>query len=199
MKLVILDRDGVLNEDSDAFIKSPSEWTPIPGSLEAVARLHRAEYRVLIASNQSGIGRGLFTTDTLSKIHNAMLEQVHQKGGEIEAIFFCPHAPEAACHCRKPAPGMLLDIAERLKVSLAGVPVVGDSLRDIQSAQSVGALPVLVRTGKGARTISDLEERRLAVALIEVPVFDDLAAFVDALLEGKLDEDIARLERRDRN
>ncbi|MCG6871156.1 MAG: D-glycero-beta-D-manno-heptose 1,7-bisphosphate 7-phosphatase [Gammaproteobacteria bacterium] len=195
MKLVILDRDGVINQDSDDFIKSPEEWIPIEGSLEAIARLCRADYKVVVITNQSGIARGLLEPDMLIKIHNRMLEQVHRKGGRIEAIFFCPHGPKARCKCRKPRPGMLLDAAERLMIQLAGVPVIGDSLRDVQAARAAGAFPVLVRTGKGAgvaREISDPESRE---RLAEVPVFDDLGGATDALLGGRLDRQMRRALR----
>ncbi len=183
MKLVILDRDGVINEDSDEYIKSPEEWIPIPGSLEAIARLHQAGWRLIIASNQSGIARGLFDLDTLARIHAKLLEAVRAKGGEIEAIFFCPHGPAEGCRCRKPLPGLFEEIAERLKISLRGVYAVGDSERDLLAAESAGARPVLVRTGKGERTI-----KKMARRLDGVPVFADLAAFADALLTGRLPE-----------
>jgi D-glycero-D-manno-heptose 1,7-bisphosphate phosphatase len=152
MKLVILDRDGTINHDSDQYIKSPSEWRPIKGSLEAIARLTQAGWRVVVATNQSGIGRGLFDMATLNAIHGAMHRAVHQAGGRIDAIFFCPHAGDANCECRKPKPGMLLEIAKRMNVELAGVPMVGDSLRDLQAAAAAGARPVLVLTGKGRKT-----------------------------------------------
>ena len=176
MKLIILDRDGVINEDSDAYIKSPEEWRPIPGSLEAIARLNRAGYRVVVASNQSGLARGLFDMDALLAIHEKLHRSLAAAGGAVDAIFFCPHGPDDHCACRKPKPGLLLDIAARLQVSLTGVPVVGDALRDLQAAQAVGARPILVRSGKGARTEARAE------GLAGVPVFDDLAAAVDVLL-----------------
>ena len=180
MKLVILDRDGVINHDSDTYIKSPEEWRPLPGSLEAIARLHREGYKVLVATNQSGVGRGLFEMDTLGRIHTKMVDAVRAKGGEIDGIFFCPHAPDDNCHCRKPSPGLFEEIADRLKVSLDGVYAVGDSERDVVAARAVAARPVLVRTGKGERTLR--KDKNLG----EVPVFADLAAFVDGLLVGKL-------------
>lgn len=195
MRLVVLDRDGVINRDSDDFIKSPDEWEPIPGSLEAIARLCRDDYKIVIATNQSGVGRGLFSMDTLNKIHNRMLEAVREKGGDIEAVFFCPHTPEDRCACRKPRPGMLLDMQERLKTSLTGVPMVGDSLRDVEAAQAVNGLPVLLRTGKGARSIEALSAAEARERLIHVPLFDDLAAFADALLYGKLRKETARVMR----
>ena len=134
MKLIILDRDGVINVDSDQFIKSPDEWKPIPGALEAIARLNQWGWRVVVASNQSGVGRGLFGMDTLNAINDKMVRSLAQVGGRLDAIFFCPHAADSTCDCRKPKPGMLLQIGERFNVDLAGVPVVGDSLRDLQAA-----------------------------------------------------------------
>jgi D-glycero-D-manno-heptose 1,7-bisphosphate phosphatase len=152
MKLVILDRDGVINQDSDQFIKNTTEWKAIPGSLEAIARLNHAGYRVVVASNQSGIGRGLLDMGALNAINDKMYRALAQVGGRIDALFYCPHAADANCDCRKPKPGMFLDIAQRFNVDLAGVPSVGDSLRDLQAAATAGAQPMLVLTGKGART-----------------------------------------------
>jgi D-glycero-D-manno-heptose 1,7-bisphosphate phosphatase len=152
MKLVILDRDGVINQDSDQFIKTPDEWKPIPGSLEAIARLNHAGFRVIVASNQSGIGRGLFDMGALNAINDKMYRALAQAGGRIDALFYCPHAADANCGCRKPKPGMFTDIAQRFNVDLAGVPSVGDSLRDLQAAAAVGAQPVMVLTGKGSKT-----------------------------------------------
>lgn len=182
MRLIILDRDGVINEDSDAYIKSPDEWIPIPGSLEAIARLNRAEYRVVVATNQSGVARGLFTLDTLNRIHDKMHRALAEMGASIDAIFYCPHGPEERCACRKPKPGLFHDIERRLGISLRGVPAIGDSLRDLQAAAAVDAWPILVRTGKGSRTLDKLDVTE------DLPVFDDLAAAVDALLaaEGRV-------------
>lgn len=180
IRLVILDRDGVINHDSDAYIKSPEEWLPIAGSLEAIARLHQDGYKVVIATNQSGIARKLFDIDMLNRIHQKMLEAVRQKGGEIDAIFFCPHAPDDNCTCRKPKAGLYKEIAERLKVNLNSVYAVGDSARDVVAARAALALPVLVRTGKGERTLAK------GVDIEGVPVFNDLAAFADALLGNRL-------------
>ncbi|HLQ27490.1 MAG TPA: D-glycero-beta-D-manno-heptose 1,7-bisphosphate 7-phosphatase [Acidiferrobacterales bacterium] len=179
MSLIILDRDGVINYDSDKYIKSPEEWIPIPGSLEAIARLHQEGYKIVVVTNQSGIARGLFDMDILHRIHLKMLEAVRHKGGEIDAISFCPHAPTDGCRCRKPLPGLFEDIAERLKTNLAGVYVVGDSISDVLAARAAYASPVLVRTGK---TAPDLEKDELQ----GVPVFADLAAFADSLLSGRL-------------
>lgn len=180
MKLVILDRDGVINKDSDDYIKSPTEWSPIPGSLEAIARLHREGYKIVVATNQSGVGRGLFDVNTLGRIHAKMLDAIRAKGGDIAAIFFCPHRPEDECRCRKPLPGLFEEIAERLKVNLTGVYALGDCERDVLAAHAVSAWPVLVRSGKGRQT---LKKSKLVA---DVTVFDDLAAFTNALLEGKL-------------
>jgi D-glycero-D-manno-heptose 1,7-bisphosphate phosphatase len=176
MQLVILDRDGVINEDSAAYIKSPEEWIPIAGSLEAIARLHRAGWHVIVATNQSGIARGLFDPDMLVRIHEKMRRSVAEAGGLIEAIFFCPHGPHENCYCRKPRPGLFLDIARRLRISLHGVPAIGDSLQDLHAARAAGAYPVLVRTGKGAGTVEACDDS------MAVPVYDNLKSAVDDLL-----------------
>ena len=152
MKLVILDRDGTINQDSDQYIKSPAEWKPIPGSLEAIARLTQGGWRIVVATNQSGIARGLFDMATLNAIHAEMHRAVNQAGGRIDAIFFCPHAADASCECRKPKPGLLREIAARMGVELAGVPMIGDSLRDVAAAAAAGAQPWLVLTGNGRKT-----------------------------------------------
>ena len=155
MKLIVLDRDGVINVDSEQFIKSPDEWKPIPGSLEAIARLNESGWRVVVASNQSGVGRGLFDMDTLNAINEKMTKAIGQAGGRLDAIFFCPHSADSTCDCRKPRPGMFVQIAERFNVDMRGVPVVGDSLRDLQAGVAVGCQPYLVLTGKGAKTQAD--------------------------------------------
>jgi len=175
MKLVILDRDGTINFDSDQYIKSPSEWRPIPGSLEAIARMTQAGYRLVVATNQSGIARGLFDVATLNAIHDAMHRAVAQAGGRIEAVFFCPHAADADCACRKPKPGMLLEIGRRFNVALEEAVMVGDALRDLQAATAAGARPVLVLTGKGQVT---LDAGGLPA---ETRVFSDLATFAAQL------------------
>ena len=151
-KLIILDRDGVINFDSDRYIKSPEEWQPIPGSLEAIARLTQNGWHIAVATNQAGIGRGLFDMATLNAMHAKMHRSVAQAGGRIEAIFYCPDTSESNSPCRKPNPGMNIAIGERFNVPLRDVPSVGDSLRDLQAAQAVGARPILVLTGKGAKT-----------------------------------------------
>jgi D-glycero-D-manno-heptose 1,7-bisphosphate phosphatase len=155
VKLIILDRDGVINFDSEEFIKSPDEWRPIPGSLEAIAKLTQTGYRVVVATNQSGVGRGLFDMATLNAIHARMHKAVTQAGGRIEAIFYCPDTADSNSPCRKPNPGMFHAIAERFNVSLERVPAVGDGLRDLQAADAVGAQPILVLTGKGEKTLAD--------------------------------------------
>jgi len=175
MKLVILDRDGTINHDSDAYIKSVEEWRPIKGSLEAIARLTQADYRVVVATNQSGIARGLFDTKTLFAIHDALQRAVSQVGGRIDAFFFCPHAADAGCECRKPQPGMLLEVARRFNVSLEDVCMVGDAQRDLEAAAAAGAKPVLVLTGKGRKT---KEGGKLPKG---TAVFPDLAAFAEHL------------------
>jgi len=178
VKLVILDRDGVINEDSDAFIKTPEEWQPIPGSLDAIARLSRAGWRVVVATNQSGLARGLFSMDTLNQIHARLRRELADAGGVIDAIFICTHGPDEGCRCRKPAPGLFEDIARRYDINLQGVPAVGDSLRDLQAATALGCSPWLVRTGKGERT---LQAGGLPAGTV---VCADLGAVVDELLAG---------------
>lgn len=176
MKLAILDRDGVINQDSDAYIKNPDEWIALPGSMEAIARLSRAGWRVVIASNQSGVGRGLFSMDTLNAIHAKLRREAAQAGGVVDAIFICPHDPGDGCACRKPLPGMFLDIANRYDVSLRGVPAVGDSQRDLQAAATAGCSPWLVLTGNGQKT------RDKGDMPAGTQIADNLAAAVDAWL-----------------
>jgi len=187
MRLVILDRDGVINRDSPNHIRSADQWEPLPGSLSAISRLTRDEYRVVVATNQSGVSRGYFDLDALNRIHSRMVEQLRKLGGRVDAIFVCPHGPDDGCNCRKPAPGMFLGIADRLGVRLNGVPAVGDSLRDLSAASKVGALPIYVLSGKNERDLmpgSNLIDDDLG----EVATFADLAEFTDALLGGDLDE-----------
>jgi D-glycero-D-manno-heptose 1,7-bisphosphate phosphatase len=178
MKMIILDRDGVINQDSPAFIKSPAEWVPIPGSLEAIAHLNQAGYRVVVASNQSGIARELFDMNVLNAIHQKLHASAQQVGGSIDAIFFCPHAAIDNCDCRKPKAGMFEEIAKRFKVSLKGVPTVGDSLRDLQAGYKSGCTPYLVLTGKGQKTF---DTGGLPPA---TQVFPDLASMVGRLLKA---------------
>lgn len=177
MKLIILDRDGVINEDSDAYIKTVDEWLPIPGSLQAMGKLCQAGYTLVIATNQSGIARGFYDLATLHAMHVKMSKLLEQYGGQVDALFFCPHSPDDKCECRKPRDGMLRDIAARYQTSLKDVPVIGDSLRDIQAARSVDAKPILVRTGKGERTL-----QKHAAELVDVPIFKDLAEAASSIL-----------------
>jgi D-glycero-D-manno-heptose 1,7-bisphosphate phosphatase len=187
VKLVILDRDGTINQDSDEFVKSPEEWIPLPGALEAIARLNHAGWQVVIASNQSGLGRGLFDVAALNAMHARMYKLLATAGGRVEAVFYCPHAPEEGCECRKPKPGLFVQIGERFGVDLTGVPTAGDSVRDLQAGAAAGCEPHLILTGKG-------------VAWRNVPlspdfpagtlVHEDLASFARYL--------IAREERRAR-
>jgi len=176
MKLIILDRDGVINEDSDDYIKSTEEFIPIEGSLEAIARLNQSGYSIAIATNQSGISRGFFDLNILNSMHEKLRRLLAPFGGHIDAIFFCPHSPEDKCQCRKPKIGMFQEIKHRFDIELYDVFAVGDSLRDLQAAQAAGANPVLVKTGKGARTLANGED------IDDIPVFANLAAFVDELL-----------------
>ena len=191
VSLVILDRDGVINHDSDDYIKSPDEWQPLPGSLEAIARLCRADYTVVVATNQAGVGRGLFSQEMLIRIHRKMASSIRDKGGRLDSVFFCPHSPAEQCGCRKPKPGMLLEISDRLGIGLSSVPVVGDSLRDLEAAEAAGAIPVLVKTGRGRLTQEKLSKGDLSHTLGQTPVYADLAAFTDAVLDGRL-ESVAR-------
>ena len=175
-RLVVLDRDGVINHDSDAYIKSPAEWRPIDGSPEAIALLTRQGFTVAVASNQSGIGRGLYDNAVLDAIHCKMQDAVARAGGAIDRIVICPHLPEDACDCRKPAPGLLRQLAGHYGVPLRGVPVIGDSLRDLEAARAVEARPILVLTGNGRRTREALREREW-----RVETFDDLRGAAEAL------------------
>lgn len=176
MKLAILDRDGVINEDSEAFIKTPDEWIPIPGSLDAIARLNRAGWRVVVATNQSGLRRKLLDIETLNRIHERMHHQLAEVGGRVDAIVICPCLPKEKCACRKPRPGMLLEIAERLHTPLDAVPYIGDKLTDVQAARAAGAQPWLVQTGHGSETLALDQE------LSGVTVAEDLSDAVDRLI-----------------
>ncbi len=180
-QLVILDRDGVINQESAEFIKTPDEWVPIKGSLEAIARLSQAGYEVVVVTNQSGIGRGLFSADQLVQIHGRMIEHLRQLGGQIQTILFCPHHPDAGCDCRKPLPGMYTELGRRLGVNFNGVYSVGDSIRDLQAAQAAGANPVLVKTGNGRKSLKEIAKQP-ELQLDGTLVFDHLSGFVDALL-----------------
>lgn len=176
-RLVILDRDGVINEERHDWVRRVEQWRPLPGSLQAIARLHRAGLAVAVATNQSGVGRGLMTLSELEAVHDRMRREVREAGGRLAGVFFCPHTPLDRCGCRKPLPGLLAQIEAELGLAVAGEYMVGDSLRDLQAAQAAGALPALVRTGFGRGTEQQLEEQG------GVPIFDDLCAFADWLLE----------------
>jgi D-glycero-D-manno-heptose 1,7-bisphosphate phosphatase len=175
--LIILDRDGVINRDSSSFIKSPEEWVPLRGSIEAIAALSKAGFSVAVASNQSGLARGLFDTAALSAMHEKLHKLVASLGGRVDHIAICPHGPDDGCDCRKPKPGLLHQIAVALDADLAGVPFIGDSLRDLQTAQAAGARPILVRSGNGHQTAETLPPD-----LSTIEIYDDLAAAVAALL-----------------
>jgi D-glycero-D-manno-heptose 1,7-bisphosphate phosphatase len=181
-KLVIVDRDGTLNEPRDDHVKTPEEWQPLPGALEAVARLNQAGWHVVIATNQSGLGRGLLDMSSLNAVHQVMNAKLAQLGGRIDAVFFCPHAPEDQCRCRKPLPGLFEDIAERMGVDLDEVYAVGDNIRHLQAAHAAGCRTHLVRTGRSA----GLDDAGLAALLAQVGgpigVHDDLPAFAEQLL-----------------
>ncbi len=182
MKLIILDRDGVINEDSNAYIKSVDEWIPLPGSIEAIARLSRAGYVVAVATNQSGLGRGYFLPSDLEAMHRKMRRLVAAAGGEIAGIYYCPHRPDENCECRKPRPGLLERIKQDFRLpNLHRVPVVGDSLRDLEAGIALGCDPILVRTGKGRNA-----EDKLAAfpELAQTRVFDSLTDYANRLLEG---------------
>ena len=174
---MILDRDGVINRDSRDYVKSNAEWLPLPGSIEAIAELSKAGYTVAVASNQSGLARGLLDRRALRAMHRKLRRLVGALGGRVDRIVVCPHGPDEGCHCRKPRPGLLEGLARHYDVSLAGVPVIGDSLRDLEAAVAAGASPVLVRTGNGRKA-----EAALPATLGDVPVFDDLAAVAQDLL-----------------
>lgn len=178
MKLIILDRDGVINHDSDDYIKTVDEWQPIAGSLQAIGRLSQLGYTIVVATNQSGIARGYYDIETMHAMHKKMSHMLEQYGGYIEAIFFCPHGPKDNCDCRKPKPGMLNEIASRYQCELDDVPYIGDTISDLKAAQAVGASPVLVRTGKGERTLALPEFKEFE----NVAVYADLASATQAIL-----------------
>ncbi len=181
-KLIILARDGVINYQAEGGIKSPQEWVAIPGSLEAISLLCREEYRVVVITNQSGISKGLYSINVLNQIHQKMLDKLHHSGGEIDAIFFCPHHANQQCECRKPKHGLFLELSKRLKCNLKNVCAVGDSLVDLQAACTAGATPILVETGKGVSHTDILSSNHHEIAIDTVPRFKDLSHFVDHLL-----------------
>lgn len=181
MKLVILDRDGTINHERDDYIKSPEEWVPLPGAIEAIARLNHAGWHVVVATNQSGIGRGLFDMAAMNAMHAKMHQMLARHGGRVDAVFFCPHTPEDQCTCRKPQPGLFKMIGERFNKSLNEVPMVGDLPRDVLAAQSVGCEPHLVRTGQAA-AMTDVELVELRRQVPGLTIHPDLSAFADFLI-----------------
>ncbi|MCI5105212.1 MAG: D-glycero-beta-D-manno-heptose 1,7-bisphosphate 7-phosphatase [Pseudomonadales bacterium] len=175
--IIVLDRDGVINEDSDHYIKSPDEWLPVSGSLEAIARLSKAGFRIAVATNQSGLARGYFDEYGLARIHQKMLSLVEAEGGHIDTICYCPHSPDDGCTCRKPGTGLLEQISMEFQQPLAGATMVGDSIKDLQAAQAFGLTPVLVRSGKGKSS-----EGKLGQLGFPVDVYDTLSSYVDTVL-----------------
>jgi len=179
MKLIILDRDGVLNEDSDAYVKSVDEWIPLPGSAEAVGKLCKAGYTVAVATNQSGLARGYFTQADLDAMHAKMTALAAEQGGEFAHIAYCPHGPDDHCDCRKPLPGLIHQVENALGVTAEGAWMIGDSIRDLEAGAAAGTQVALMRTGKGEKSEHKLTSH---VSLSKAPVFDDLAAFVEWLI-----------------
>jgi D-glycero-D-manno-heptose 1,7-bisphosphate phosphatase len=180
-KLIVVGRDGILNEFREDHIKAPEEWVAIPGALEAVSRLNHAGWHVVVATNQSGIGRGMIDMAAVNAVHAHMMRRLHALGGRIDAVFFCPHAPDEHCDCRKPLPGMMFEIARRYGVDLAQVPMVGDTLRDLQAAQAAGCEPHLVRSGRAAALAAD-EVAALVGQVNGARVHGDLGEFATHLL-----------------
>ena len=181
--MLLLDRDGVINQDSDNYIRSLDEWHPVPGSIDAIAALSKAGYRIAIATNQSGLSRGYFTLDVLEAIHDKLCRLVEEQGGAIAGIFYCPHLPDEGCNCRKPATGLLQAIEDELGEPLDGAYFIGDSLKDLQAARATGCKPVLVLTGKGSKTLSQLQSADVDLRdPATVPVYEDLAAAARAIL-----------------
>lgn len=176
--LIILDRDGVINEDSPNYIKTPDEWIPIPGSLAAIAKLNKAGHTVVVATNQSGVARGYYDLATLEKIHAKMRAALADVGGHVDGIFFCPHGPEDGCECRKPKPGLFWQIAKTFNTDFNNALTIGDSLRDIEAAQAVQCKSVLVKTGNGQSVYEKLRDKNILI-------FDDLVAVVNEFLQVK--------------
>ncbi len=181
MKLVILDRDGVINEDSDEYIKSAEEWNPIPGSIEAISRLSKSGFKIAVATNQSGIARRFFDEYDLAKIHQKMCSLVEEAGGFIDGVFFCPHSPDAKCNCRKPKTGLLEAISDEFGIPLKQVPFVGDSLKDIEAARAALCRPILVKTGSGRNTLAAMDEDQLK----NLTVVSDLQHAVSSIIESQ--------------
>lgn len=179
IRLLVLDRDGVINEDSPDFIKSVDEWLPLAGSIDAIASLSKAGFTIAVASNQSGLARGLFERATLAAMHDKLRGLVTSAGGCVDWIVYCPHGPNDGCDCRKPLPGLLQQIGDHFGMEMAGIPVIGDSLRDLEAALAIGARPILVRTGNGGAAA-----RNLPPSLLNIEIYDDLAAAAMALMDG---------------
>jgi D-glycero-D-manno-heptose 1,7-bisphosphate phosphatase len=183
MSLIVLDRDGVINEDSDTYIRSLSDWQPIGGSIKAIAALSQAGFTIAVATNQSGLSRGYLSLEDLEAIHDKLCQQVEEAGGQIAGIFYCPHLPEEGCSCRKPATGLLQAIEDEVGESPRGAIFIGDSLKDLQAARAYGCRPMLVKTGKGTTTLAGLQSAELLLTDYEkVPVYDNLAAAVRDIL-----------------
>ena len=181
MKLIILGRDGILNEYRDDHVKAPAEWVPIPGALEAVSRLNHAGWHAVVATNQAGIGRGMIDMASVNLIHAHMNKLMQAQGARLDAVFFCPHTPEEQCDCRKPLPGMMLEIGERYGVDLDHVPVAADTLRDLQAAHAAGCEPHLVRTGRAAQ-LDDAVVEQWCKQVPGVRVHADLSAMAEQLI-----------------
>ncbi|MFL0811201.1 MAG: D-glycero-beta-D-manno-heptose 1,7-bisphosphate 7-phosphatase [Agarilytica sp.] len=179
MPWIVLDRDGVINQDSDDYIKNAEEWLPIDGSIEAIAQLSQANYHVVIATNQSGLGRGLFSVADLDAMHQKLFDLVEAKGGKVEGIFYCPHSPNEQCDCRKPKTALLDQIEEEFSITLKGCPFVGDSLKDLQAGKQKSCVPILVKTGKGETTLAKIADD---AAFSDVAVYPDLATYTQFLL-----------------
>lgn len=201
MNLVILDRDGVINHELSDFVKTADECVPIEGSIDAIARLHQAGFTVVIATNQSGLARGKFDLDDLEAMHEKLTTLVEAAGGEISAIFYCPHAPEDTCKCRKPKPGLLDAIEAEFNTSVEGVPFIGDTLRDLQAGVQKGCKPILVQTGNGPATLTVLQQASPVVddlplvTLEQVQIFDNLAAAADYLITAGTPSDNEQNQR----
>ena len=181
IKLIILDRDGVINEDSDNYVRSVDEWKPIPGSIEAIADLYKAGYDIAVATNQSGLSRGYFDVDELNAMHSKMVHLVKEQGGQISAVLYCPHGPDDHCDCRKPKPGMIHQFVEQFHQKAEDVWVVGDSLRDLQAGLQAGCKVALVKTGKGPRSLKAIAEQE--TGLDDAPVFDNLKSFAETIIK----------------
>lgn len=184
-KLIILGRDGILNRFREDHVKEPSEWEPIPGALEAVAKLNHAGWHVVLATNQAGIGRGMIDMSAVNAVHLHMMKMLATKGGRLDAVFFCPHTRDDGCDCRKPLPGMMHDIAQRYGADLSQVPMVADTLRDLEAAQAAGCPPHLVKSGR-ASLVTEAELAQWAAAVPGTVVHDDLASFASYLLQQEL-------------